>query len=120
MTELPQRDSARLVIKIQRALHPPLAARQSDRDNIILNPTQRGVTSDRKLAAKQWRLVMEGCSVLPLQLRFVPCGMRRFDWPGILVAPEVALAGSRSGLSGEVLGSHAPLAASLAPATPPC
>jgi hypothetical protein len=53
MTELPQRDSARLVIKIQRALHPPLAARQSDRDNIILNPTQRGVTSDRKLAAKQ-------------------------------------------------------------------
>lgn len=39
---------------------------------------------------------MEGCSVLPLQLRFVPCGMRRSDWAFTLVAPEVALAGSRT------------------------
>jgi hypothetical protein len=75
------------------------------------------VTGDSKLAAKLWRLAMEGCNVLPLQLRFVPCGLRRSDRsvPWLLrrwhwLAVDVK----------EVLGSHAPLAASLAPAKPPC
>jgi hypothetical protein len=89
------------------ACSAPSAARQSDRDNIILNPTQRGVTGDSKLSQRSsggWSWKAAVCFLCSFDsfhaagdalIGRLPWLLRR--WPWLAVAVEEVLLVERSG-----------------------